>query len=140
MTDFDICALYRDAKNKRSQIRILSDLTLKTPSQIKKILEAAGFDLTKAKNAGRGRPQNAWYQDEAQRLYDAGADVDEMAKELGIPRNMVRDWHFRNGYAFHLKKKCSNCVHSKETGNGKLRCAYEGKVLRTHVCGRFEEV
>ena len=140
MTDSEICVLYRDAKSKKRQIRILSELTLKTPTQIKKILERAGFDLSNAKNAGRGRPDTAWYDEEAQRLYDEGADVDEMTKELGIPRNFVRDWHFRNGYKFHLKKKCSNCVHGKEDGSGHIVCVWNGKVKRMHICGRFDEV
>lgn len=44
MTDEEICRSWRTAKNRRKQIKILAELTLKTPETIREILKANGCD------------------------------------------------------------------------------------------------
>lgn len=126
-------------EKQKKQIRILADLTMKTQSQIKKILEAAGFDLSKLKNVGMGRPSRAWYSEHAQKLYDEGTDIDAMARIIGVERWKLADWHRRNGYK-PIYRRCSVCVHGKEDGSGHIACVWNGKVKRMDICGRFEEV
>jgi len=61
MTDREICISYRDAKNKNMQIKILSELTLKSLGEIKNILvengyKVPGMDVKPKKEA---KPANA---------------------------------------------------------------------------------
>ena len=44
MTDGEICRSFLLARNRRKQIRVLSDLTLKSPEQIREVLRAGGID------------------------------------------------------------------------------------------------
>ena len=101
MTEGEICALYRDAKHKKRQIKILSDLTLKSQMEIKRILVKHGFNVKNLPDTGRGAKGVAWYDEKAQNLYDMGFDVDSMAEAIGIPKQAVKDWHHRNGYEFN---------------------------------------
>lgn len=51
-TNEEICALYREAANKKTQIGILAELTLKTKGQIKEILRENGFDVERLREKG----------------------------------------------------------------------------------------
>ena len=140
MTDQDICLLYKEAKHKKRQIRILSDLTLMSPLKIKEILQKHGFNVNNLPNTGKGACCRAWYDEKAQRLYDMGVDVKRIADIIGITLTMAKEWHYRNGYEFNEENRCSCCVHSREKGNGKLFCVFEGNVNRTHICNNFEGI
>ena len=53
MTEFDICQMYRQAKDKREQIKILAELNATYPSRIIKILSKNGeFRKTGGKDSG----------------------------------------------------------------------------------------
>lgn len=138
-TNEEICTLYREAANKKTQIGILADLTLKTKWQIKEILRENGFDVGKPREKGRARPARAWYDDEAQALYKAGKTPQEMADILGVERQKIYHWHHNRGYVVNRAAGCANCVHSFPVRD-KLECPFEGKVLRRYICGRYTKV
>lgn len=139
-TDEEICTLYRGARNKRAQIRILSELTLRPQVQIRAILKRAGYDV--AGKQVRKRPQRdgyrAKYDELAQRLYDAGKTPAEMAEIIGIPKKRVQDWHYRKKYTPNRLDGCSNCIHSEQNLNGKYICEFKGRVLAGNICERHE--
>lgn len=44
MTDEEICRNFLQVRNRKRQIRILSDLTLRPPDEIREVLEERGID------------------------------------------------------------------------------------------------
>lgn len=138
-TNEEICTLYKEAANKKLQIGILADLTLKTKWQIKEILRENGFDVGKPKATGRARPARAPYDDQAQALYSQGKTAAEIAEILGVDKQKIYHWHHNRGYCVNQPDKCSNCAHSFPVRD-KLECPFEGKVLKQHVCGRHKRI
>lgn len=55
-TEEEICRAYRLAKNKREQISILADMTLRTPIEIIEILERGGIECPKKRHRRGGHP------------------------------------------------------------------------------------
>ena len=45
MTEFEICASYRQAKNKREQVKILAELNLRQPKDIAELLARNGCTI-----------------------------------------------------------------------------------------------
>ena len=98
-TESEICSLYRQAKNKKSQINILTQLTGVQKFEIEKILEKGGYlvaDLEKLK-----------------RLHADGLSGEEIGQEIGITSSTV---------FYHMKK-----LGLKPNGNGKRRNKKEEK-------------
>lgn len=58
MTNQEICQVYRQAKNKKQQIEILSDLALKTKEEIEEILIAGGESVNLTNNRKRKQVEN----------------------------------------------------------------------------------
>ena len=54
-TDEEICSLYREAANKRSQIKIIAELNSTSIERIKKVLVAHGYDLKSSPPLDRKR-------------------------------------------------------------------------------------
>ena len=138
-TNEEICALYREAANKKTQIGILAELTLKTKGQIKEILRENGFDVERLRGKGRARPARAWYDDKAQALYKAGKTPQEMAYILGVERRKIYYWHHNRGYIVNRPAGCVNCIHSFPVRD-KMECPFEGNVLKQHICERYEKI
>ena len=90
MSDSEICASYRDAKNKNSQIEVLAELNATTTEHIKEILKSRGVTFGKrgpkpkaiarelAKAAGAEIHENVLEKMEAKK-------AEEAAKAAGIP-------------------------------------------------------
>lgn len=90
MSDSEICASYRDAKNKNSQIEVLAELNATTTEHIKEILKSRGVTFGKrgpkpkaiarelAKAAGVEIHENVLEKMEAKK-------AEEAAKAAGVP-------------------------------------------------------
>ena len=92
MTDEEIRTSYRDAKHKRMQIRILSELTLKPREEIRQIVGESRF-LTKRKRTAVRR----WTKEEADilcKLHDEGVPFSQIATALQRPYASVTSKYF----------------------------------------------
>lgn len=87
MTNAEIVADYRQAKNKRAQIKILADLNATGMSVIKEILRDAGEVLPRAPLDGA----------QIEALYKHGLSDEKIAKEMGCSPGSIANWRKRNG-------------------------------------------
>lgn len=92
MTDEEIRTSYRDAKYKRMQIRILSELTLKPKEEICQIVGESRFSFKRKRTAPR-----RWTKEEVDtlcRLHDEGMSFTQIARTLHRPYASVTSKHF----------------------------------------------
>lgn len=87
MTNAEIVADYRQAKDKRPQIKILADLNATGMSVIKEILRDAGEVLPRAPLDGA----------QIEALYKRGLSDEKIAKEMGCSLGSIANWRKRNG-------------------------------------------
>ena len=85
MTNAEIVGDYRQAKNKRAQIKILADLNDTAADTIKEILRKAGEHLPKTKLDS----------DKMEELYRKGLTDSEIAAAVGCSPSGVRSWRER---------------------------------------------
>lgn len=100
-TDSEICKLYKNAKNKKLQMQILKELTLKTETEVIEILEKGGIlKLT----------------EEIKQLilekYKEGLSDTQIARELGLAQSQVSPFLRKQGLESNSKK---NEKKEKET-------------------------
>ena len=109
----EICAAFRQAKDKREQINILGDLNLCAPRTIAGVLYRAGelegtgltvnsfsarYDPIAPAKARKPRLPDAPFPDEeARRLFAQGLDDVAIADRLGVPIYRVQIWRSENG-------------------------------------------
>lgn len=109
----EICAAFRQAKDKREQINILGDLNLCAPRTIAGVLYRAGelegtgltvnsfsarYDPIAPAKARKPRLPDAPFPDEeARRLFAQGLDDVAIADRLGVPIYRVQIWRGENG-------------------------------------------
>lgn len=96
----EICAMYREARDKTKQIKILSELYLISRSEVCYILKDLGIDdaaINKVlhgsraiKSSSRVRVWTAEEEEEARRLFNSGKDITRIAKKLGRSYDSVR--------------------------------------------------
>lgn len=86
MTDGEICRSYLGAKNRRKQIGVLAELSLRSQKQIKDVLVAGGVDL--GASAQRTRKHTA--KDEA-----SYATVQTAYVGKGVRRYVYKEYGLR---------------------------------------------
>lgn len=101
MTDAEIEVSYLQAKMKSRQIKILSQLCVTTPDEIKAALERRGVSISRKRPPGRLPTVDYARVDElyCQGLYDA-----EIANRLGIAPSTVANWRKNNDLPSNFKQ------------------------------------
>lgn len=103
MSDYEIVRSYHEAKNKLKQIGILADLTLRSESEIVKILEDNGENVPTKKHKAKVNDMaclTKWTADMESKLRDGVENHlpwEDIAKSLNVPENAVRKkWYNMN--------------------------------------------
>lgn len=110
LSDKQICIMYRDAKDKEEQIKILSELTLYSVERIISILRAGGYKAEVPKMRYSDRPprkiSRRWTSEEylkVWRMFNNGASILHIAKECdrstGAIRGALRGLQQSPGYS-----------------------------------------
>lgn len=89
MTDSQIYVLYRDARFRDKEIRILAELNDCSPDTIRLILHRQGADVA-VRGVQREDPVSAVQLREARRLRSDGLTYRRIAEATGIPIRSVR--------------------------------------------------
>lgn len=88
LSDTQICIMYRDSKDRKEQIKILSELTLYSVDRIASILRANGYEVEMPKRCKIDVPPQKsgrrWSVEEylkVLQMYGDGASIRRIAKE-----------------------------------------------------------
>ena len=95
MTESEICVSYRQAKNKKKQIRILAELNATTQTEIKIILAKCGMSARKESSKRRISASGVYDENLCERyirLADAGLDAKQIALELGVTADTAKNF------------------------------------------------
>ena len=108
MSNDEICVRYRQAKDKKAQIKILADLNATSKQEIISVLESAGIPLPeKVKQAKPDKPKSQrtfkFDEDLARQLYDQRLMDKEIAERLGVSKTTIFKW--RSQYSLPSQKK-----------------------------------
>ena len=98
MTEFEIKRAYREAKNRKKQIRILADLNGCSAGRIKNIV--ADVVCPDRRNFDLG---------ERHRLYESGLTDVQIAGALGLTAGTIWHWRQKNGLKANKKVRKEQC-------------------------------
>ena len=92
----DIRMLYRYAADKRSQIRILTELYLVSREEILDVLgDLVGPEALKPSRKGLPkRSYSAEFKEEAKQQLRAGKGIRQVAREMGVNSRTVANWAY----------------------------------------------
>lgn len=102
MTSDEICVRYRQAKDKKAQIRILADLNAASKQEIISVLEAAGIPLPekparKTPDKPKSEKTFKFDTDLAKQLYDKGLIDAEISELVGVSNSTIWKWRKHQG-------------------------------------------
>ena len=116
MTNDEIFASYRDAADRKMQIRILADLNLCTSNRIIEVLQDCGVEVPKRNIPQKRESTVLQYEDEVRRLNGQGYVDGDIAKMIGISRSSVARVRYACGIGVATGRGCGEW----EAGRGKL--------------------
>lgn len=94
MSESDIRTSYLQAKNKSVQLTILAQMNLTTRTEIARVLESLGVQVSHKKP----RADRKLDKDRAEYLYSTGLCDSAIAKAMGVRQGTIYNWRTRNGW------------------------------------------
>lgn len=122
MTNDEIFSSYRDAADRKMQIRILADLNLCTANRIIEVLRGCGVEVPKVNIPKKRKSTVLQHEDEIRRLNEQGYVDGDIAKMIGISRSSVRRVRYACGIGVAIERDCGEW----EAGRGELGKAGNG--------------
>lgn len=106
MTDDEICVRYRQARDKKAQIKILADLNATSKQEIISVLEDAGIPLPEKLKLDKPKPPRVFKFDEnlARQFYVQGMMDKEIAEQLGVSKTTIFKWRTQNSLPAYNRK------------------------------------
>lgn len=107
LSNVEVVTSFKQAKNKKLQITILSELTNLSKHEILEILQNANIDVSTYVSNKKFKTvrEHRFDTDKAYELYKEGKGDSTIAKIVGVSFSTIADWRHTNNYPANLPEK-----------------------------------